>query len=229
MLVIMTDNTCSVEDCTSKKHLRGMCVKHYQRWLRHGDVHKGRPERYGEKRNHPLWMRWVQLKRRDAVDPAWLDFWQFVADVGEQPEDAKNLRRLDEARAFGPDNFEWAKTPTREEKLEYHRRYYRENGERYKNKHFKDKYGITLADYDRMSEAQDHKCAICGGAEARLVRVQRADTRRLSVDHDHATGEVRALLCGDCNVGLGAFKDDAARLMRAVAYLARFKKIPKVA
>lgn len=51
-------------------------------------------------------------------------------------------------------------------------------------------YGVDQQTYESMLEAQDGRCAIC-------ARIPRA--RRLAVDHDHATGQVRALLCFTCN------------------------------
>ena len=58
-----------------------------------------------------------------------------------------------------------------------------------------------------MLEAQDGVCAICKSAPA------------VHVDHDHATGAVRALLCFNCNGGLGQFKDDPGVLRAAAEYV----------
>ena len=75
-----------------------------------------------------------------------------------------------------------------------------------------EKYGITLEDYELMMENQNHTCKICGTDEAR-------GRGTWHVDHCHTTGKVRGLLCYNCNVGLGNFKDNAAVLASAIKYL----------
>ncbi len=75
------------------------------------------------------------------------------------------------------------------------------------------RYGISVADYDAMLEEQGGGCAICFTTEPG------GRGSRLHVDHDHATGEVRGLLCVNCNNGLGRFGDDADALDAASAYL----------
>ena len=74
--------------------------------------------------------------------------------------------------------------------------------------HLKRRYGITAEDADMMLQAQGGLCAICKTAPA------------AHVDHDHATGGVRALLCFNCNGGLGQFRDDPALLHAAAYYVA---------
>ncbi len=73
--------------------------------------------------------------------------------------------------------------------------------------HLRRRYGITAGDADAMLAAQDGLCAICRAAPA------------AHVDHDHETGAVRALLCFNCNGGLGQFKDDPAVLRAAADYV----------
>lgn len=75
--------------------------------------------------------------------------------------------------------------------------------------HLTRRYGITAEEADAMLERQGGLCAICRAAPA------------AHVDHDHATGKVRALLCFNCNGGLGQFKDDST-LLRAAADYVRF-------
>ena len=82
----------------------------------------------------------------------------------------------------------------------------REHGER-----IEALYGITQDDYSRLYDAQGARCAICQRA--------RGKRRRLAVDHDHATGEVRGLLCTVCNGMLAHARDDTEFFERAVAYL----------
>lgn len=72
-------------------------------------------------------------------------------------------------------------------------------------------YGLRLGEYAALYAAQGGKCALC-------LRATGA-RKRLAVDHDHATGEVRGLLCGVCNRTLGHFRDDPQAFLRCAAYL----------
>lgn len=78
-------------------------------------------------------------------------------------------------------------------------------------------YGMTPEDYDALLQSQNGLCAICKKPERRLNRAGKI--RHLAVDHDHATGAIRGLLCSSCNNGIGYFGDDLTLLRAAVAYL----------
>jgi hypothetical protein len=79
--------------------------------------------------------------------------------------------------------------------------------------HMKKRYGIEYKTYVQMIEAQGGVCAACGSADP---EVNAGD--HFCVDHDHVTGEVRALLCSPCNLMLGYFKEDAERISRFASY-----------
>lgn len=72
-------------------------------------------------------------------------------------------------------------------------------------------YGMTADEVDALLAAQGGGCAICGDRPARAASMH--------LDHDHAGGRVRAILCLSCNQGLGKFRDDPAILLRAIVYL----------
>lgn len=91
-----------------------------------------------------------------------------------------------------------------------HNRICRENKEKHggaRNYHLRRRYGITVEHFDRMFAEQGGLCAICREAPAEHV------------DHDHATGRVRALLCFNCNGALGQFRDRPDLMLAAYAYL----------
>ncbi len=69
-------------------------------------------------------------------------------------------------------------------------------------------FGLTV----EWFEQQPKECRICGGPPT-------GNHKRLVIDHDHATGKYRGLLCGHCNNGLGMFSDDPALLRAAADYL----------
>lgn len=76
------------------------------------------------------------------------------------------------------------------------------------------KYGISIADYDSLHAAQKGVCAICQDPARKG-----SHAGRLDVDHCHATGKVRGLLCRQCNQALGAFGDTAEGVERAWRYI----------
>lgn len=84
-----------------------------------------------------------------------------------------------------------------------------------KRHNLKTNYGITLEEKETKRIAQDNKCKICG---AQFIKSPHTD-------HDHDTGQIRDLLCGKCNVGLGNFLHSPELLDVAATYLRRWKAI----
>jgi len=85
--------------------------------------------------------------------------------------------------------------------------------------HLKKKFKMTLEEFDRLVEAQNGVCVICGGVNK---------DRRLAVDHDRSCcpdqlktcGEcIRGLLCSNCNNGIGRFMESPELLSKAAEYL----------
>lgn len=73
---------------------------------------------------------------------------------------------------------------------------------------------ITLEQYDKLHKAQNGVCAICGGVNK--------DGSRLAVDHNHNANEIRGLLCRNCNLGLGLFRDSIIQFQSAINYLRNY-------
>jgi hypothetical protein len=107
----------------------------------------------------------------------------------------------------------WHKA-NREKVLNNVRQWKRNNPDKARAQHLKRKYGITEEDYQSVLVSQGGVCAICGELEL-------SKTGRLHIDHNHDTGKVRGLLCGQCNKGIGLFKDTPDLLLSAAKYLKR--------
>jgi len=73
--------------------------------------------------------------------------------------------------------------------------------------HLQRRYGISAARVDELIAEQGGVCAICLTGKPEHV------------DHDHRTGEVRGILCFNCNGGLGQMRDRVDVLLAAVDYL----------
>ena len=84
-----------------------------------------------------------------------------------------------------------------------------------RNSDYKSNYGITLDDYNKMLLSQHGVCAISGQSPSQ----EGYNRRRLAVDHNHVTGDVRQLLHIDINTALGLFQDNPEWLRRAADYV----------
>lgn len=93
--------------------------------------------------------------------------------------------------------------------------YQRANPEKRRATHRQHKYGVDADTVAAMHEAQAGTCAICKRPPGR----ESGPASLLHVDHCHATGRVRGLLCNTCNVALGLFQDRPEILQAAVTYL----------
>ena len=93
---------------------------------------------------------------------------------------------------------------------------YHKNKANKRNKLYLTRYGISLEQYNELLEKQDNKCAICLVSQSDL-------SRRLDVDHNHITGEIRGLLCSSCNVAIGKLNVDSGNelLYAAIKYLVK--------
>jgi recombination endonuclease VII len=73
------------------------------------------------------------------------------------------------------------------------------------------RYGISIEEFEIRRTAQGNCCGLCGQEFTSIPHI----------DHDHATKNVRALLCHNCNVGIGNFRESQELLQRAIDYLKR--------
>jgi hypothetical protein len=96
------------------------------------------------------------------------------------------------------------------------RKWAKAHPDRVRNKHLLRTYGITQEDYEKILASQDGRCAICSVPELELIA---RTGQGFHVDHNHKTGEIRGLLCGRCNRGLGCFTDSKHKLELAAKYL----------
>ncbi len=88
---------------------------------------------------------------------------------------------------------------------------------REKSDNLKRKFGITLEEYKVMFDTQGGCCAICGIHQDNIKRA-------LAVDHCHHSNEIRALLCTNCNSGIGMLQDSLEIVQKALDYLLKYKK-----
>ena len=100
----------------------------------------------------------------------------------------------------------------RDEVLAKNAKYHQDNKEEIAKRHRLCPYKLTQEQYDKKLQAQNNRCAIC----------YKEFVKTPHIDHSHKTGENRGLLCDDCNLGLGRFKDSIVILNSAIQYVKEY-------
>ena len=137
---------------------------------------------------------------------------QHHKEYAQRPE-VKERRRCERRDSYKKTGF----TETMKRALMKYRstEKFRKTAREYRRKQIYLQLGITLRKYDELFEKQNGVCAICGLPEI---------MKRLCVDHNHRTGEVRGLLCSQCNILLGCANDNIETLEKAKEYLLQQKE-----
>ncbi len=195
---------CKVEDCTNRATNRqGWCAKHYGRWLKWGD-----PHHVTERRKMAL-----ICKVEDCGSPTrakgycvghLANFNKYGDPMGRPPRTTRTCARCRKDFPVADFNINESKCYPCCALHEQDRRATR----------LSRAHGVVVTATE-LRERQESRCAICGTHESEAG----GNGRRLHVDHDHVTNEVRGLLCTRCNTGLGMFLDDIGRLEAAITYL----------
>lgn len=224
---------CSIEGCNERHVAKGLCEKHYKRFLRHGSIENTRSNDWGKREKHPNYGIWAWLRRKDnglLLCESWRnDFWVFVREVGIKPTKDHVLRRNDLKKLYEPGNVKWEEklissnnindlSPKEIQRLRSaaHRA---KNVEYHRKADLKKNYGIGIAEYEEILKSQWGRCAICGKEETMIhPNHNTGKPQRLAVDHCHNTGRIRGLLCSRCNIGIGKLNTPDL-LRKAAKYL----------
>lgn len=108
----------------------------------------------------------------------------------------------------------------RARRLATQRRYQALHAEEIQAKRRLERYGLTEDAFAALFDAQGGRCPICSTAMDPARKQRRGGVH---VDHHHKTGQVRALLCPECNKGIGSFAEDPARMRAAAEYIERHR------
>lgn len=121
----------------------------------------------------------------------YLEHKKEVAEYNKKYRKNHPGKRTEEAKRYRE------KYKEREQKRRHER--YLKNPNYFREHRIKERYGLSIEDYNVLFEKQHGCCAICGTHQSEL-------SKRLSIDHDHKTDEIRGLLCQRCNGALGFYE-----------------------
>lgn len=133
----------------------------------------------------------------------------MYTQVQKEVDKQYRLRHPDRCRA--KEERRWKEN--REKESKRNRKYHVENKERVNLRSRLNRHKLTEFQLSKMYRKQENRCAIC----------RRKFIKTPHIDHCHKTNKNRGLLCGDCNLGLGRFKDNRKYLRSAIQYLRRYQ------
>lgn len=223
---------CTHQGCDRPVKAKGLCRAHYQQWHKYGETwdfganpHRGRKactfsgcgkDRFarGLCQGHA-----AQARKGQELRPL----------ATPRPDAAEGHSYCSTCRRFWPiDCFSWDSKRDQPQRVCHE---CRAAAQRVANRKpsairtrrawaLRHRYGVEPEDYRALYADQDGRCRICSMSIPNLLEDLDVDMRQGSgVDHCHATGQVRGLLCRGCNHGLGGFNDDVEKLQRAIEYL----------
>ena len=99
----------------------------------------------------------------------------------------------------------------KEERKVYIKQWRQENPDYSRKYQIEHLYGLSHKDWLEIWDSQGGKCAICNTPFDKPTDA--------CVDHNHRTGEIRGLLCKNCNLGIGFLNDDSELMAKAINYL----------
>jgi len=213
---------CKVDVCNEQIYNMGICTTHFEQ-LYNGKYKKD----HGKgKDQHPLIKIWRERHGYGSFPFEWMDFWQFVKDVGERPSEDHYFYKIDRFKPYSKENFKWVKQIKRqphETDKEWNARRWQqrkdlrpamqEYGKNFRTflkfGHLKDPTH-PLEEFSQFFleklENQKSLCAICHKPET-AVDPRINGPRRLALDHCHKTIKIRDLLCSRCNRALGMLEE----------------------
>lgn len=209
--------TCTGPQCVRPSEAHDLCKQHGQQLRNNGRLHV-----IGD----PTHRARLQRERWERTDPDERAKWvaKMVANQPKVRSEETIRRQADAARKAWTRKFEQAPDYTRAcltcgtdftvKRTPGARQFYCTVDCRRLYARLR-RHGLTYQRYQEILDAQGGMCALCEGPWRGW------SGQNGHIDHDHKTGRVRGLLCGDCNTAIGRFGDDPVRLRRAAEYLER--------
>lgn len=154
-------------------------------------------------------------------ETAWPSFAEFMEEIGALPQGWLGVERVNDAELVGPKNWRFVKRFDRRTaagRAGYLKQRRTDKPHIFKDQELRKAFGISLGKYQEMLDRQNGVCMSCNRGETQMLR---GKVKSLAVDHDHATGAIRDLLCSACNVSLGLLDDSLVAIIVLASYRAR--------